>query len=273
MIVFLLLFLAQDPPPPLGKLVDVGGHRVHLHCTGEGIPTVMVVGGYSMDWALVQQDVARFTRICTYDVAGTAWSDPGPSTTCDERVTELHALISKSPVVLVGFSVGGLVVRHYAVRYPDEVKGVVFVDHAFTPPRPSPPKDLDNAPVLIFQTPIEFTVEDTSDFKTNLPARAQKLHEWAAARKPPVDQAKTADSCLAELKHDALGSRPLVVVSTGNQAPGYKELQTRLLGLSSNSQQMLAERSFHSIEIDQPGVVVSAIRRVVEEVRTKPSVP
>src|SRR5262249_1962460 len=66
-------------PAPLGKLVEIGGHRMHLYCTGSGSPTVMLLGaGFSFDWALVQPEVARFTNICTYDVSGTAWSDPAP---------------------------------------------------------------------------------------------------------------------------------------------------------------------------------------------------
>jgi hypothetical protein len=65
-------------PPPLGNLVDVGGYRVHLYCTGAGSPTVFIVGGFSFDWNLVQPKVAEFAKVCTYDVSGTAWSDFGP---------------------------------------------------------------------------------------------------------------------------------------------------------------------------------------------------
>jgi hypothetical protein len=70
---------AQPRPP--GRLVDLGGHRLHVHCTGAGSPTVVVENGFgdfSFDWILVQFRVSRFTRICTYDRAGYAWSDPGP---------------------------------------------------------------------------------------------------------------------------------------------------------------------------------------------------
>src|ERR1700691_5597255 len=77
-----LAFAASTAEPePLGKLVDLGGHRLHVNCTGNGSPTVVVengLGDFSFDWILVQSRVARFTRICTYDRAGYAWSDPGP---------------------------------------------------------------------------------------------------------------------------------------------------------------------------------------------------
>jgi pimeloyl-ACP methyl ester carboxylesterase len=275
--------LAQDPSP-IGKLIDVGGYRVHLYCTGEGGPTVLAVGGFSVDWDLVQSPVATFTRICTYDVSGTAWSDafnnhPGAAaSTCTERVTEIHKLLSNAgippPYIFVGFSVGGLISRFYASQYPKEVIGMVMVDHAFTPrvPEPSstPASTGGSRPVLIFQTPITFTAEETSDFN-KLPERVRELHRWAAARKPAVDHGQTADNCQAQLSNMTgsypLGDMPLSIVSTGNQAPGYKELQDTLLALSRKSRQAMADRSFHSVEIDQPEVVIGAIRGVVEQIR------
>src|SRR4029450_3232319 len=72
--------LAATPPP--GRLVDIGGHRLHLWCTGDGAPVVMLdtgLGGSTPGWGFVQPDVARFTRVCSYDRAGMGYSDPGPS--------------------------------------------------------------------------------------------------------------------------------------------------------------------------------------------------
>jgi pimeloyl-ACP methyl ester carboxylesterase len=130
--------VAQSPTtdPPLGQLVDVGGYRVHLYCTGEGGPSVIVVGGgFSFDWGLVQPHVAGFTKACTYDVSGTAWSDPGPLLTCRERVNEVHKLLKNAriegPYVVVGLSVGALIARLYASLHLSEIAGLVIVDHAF----------------------------------------------------------------------------------------------------------------------------------------------
>src|SRR5579883_1553971 len=120
-------------PAPLGKLVDVGGYRVHSYCTGSGGPTVLVVGGgFSVDWSLVQSGVSEFTTLCTYDVAGTAWSDPRPESrgplTCRKRVSEIHRLIEAgqlpTPLVIVGLSIGGCVARLYAAQYPGDVAGM-----------------------------------------------------------------------------------------------------------------------------------------------------
>ncbi len=275
---------AQSPAPPYpapGQLVDVGGYRVHLYCTGQGMPTVMVVGaGFSFDWGLVQPHVAKFTRICTYDVSGTAWSDSGPPLTCSERVDEVHKLLTNAkmegPYVFVGLSIGALVARVYASQYPSQVAGMVMVDHAFIdggaansslPASPGP----DSPPVLIYRTPIILTVEDTSDFD-KLPERIQRLHRWAVSLKPVPATVETAEDCLFQLRHAGrddhpLGDIPLVVVSTGNKHPNYNKLQTGLLSLSSRSKQLIAERSFHSVEIDQPEVVIDAISRAVEMVR------
>jgi len=278
-----------QPPPPLGQLIDVGGYRVHLYCIGEGSPAVMVVGGgFSFDWGLVQPEVAKFSKVCTYDVSGTAWSDTGPALTCVGRVNEIHKLLStariKGPYVLVGLSVGALVARLYASEYPSETAGMVIVDHAFIP-TVDPPSSKSNVsssstrdspPVLISKTPIVLTVEETSDF-SKLPANLQQLHRWAVALKPISATVEMADDCMAQLNAASagpypLGNLPLVVVSTGNQARGYKELQMGLLALSRSSRQMMADRSFHSVEIDQPEVAIGAIQEVVAVVRKSTAV-
>jgi pimeloyl-ACP methyl ester carboxylesterase len=280
------LAAAQEPPqlpPPLGRLIDVGGHRVHLYCTGQGSPTVIVVGGFSFDWDLVQPEIAKLTRICTYDVSGTAWSDRGPASTCPDRTAEIRALLHnagiKGPFVFTGHSVGGLVSRYYAGQYPGDVAGMVIVDHAFTPRSESLPRSVarhptgtgDSPPALIEMTPLILTTEETSDFN-KLPENIRELHRWAASRKPALNQADAADDCESRLQSEgsgasSLSSIPLVVVSTANEAPGYAKLQSELLALSRNSIQMMANRSFHSVEIDQPDVVINAIRKVVDEIR------
>src|SRR6476469_5307271 len=126
-------------PEPLGKLVDLGGHRLHVNCTGKGSPTVVFengLGDYSIDWALVQPQVSSFTRVCTYDRGGYAWSDPGPKPrTFSQLNLELRDALAKlgerGPFVLVGHSYGGPVVRNFALTYPRLVAGVVLVDSAF----------------------------------------------------------------------------------------------------------------------------------------------
>lgn len=123
--------------PPPGRLIDIGGRRLHLHCTGEGKgPTVVLETGRfntSGIWALVQDEIVPFARVCTYDRAGYGWSDPDPEPRTGERVAaDLHRLLQAAeipgPYLLVGHSLGGIYVRYFAQQYPDRVAGVILVD-------------------------------------------------------------------------------------------------------------------------------------------------
>jgi pimeloyl-ACP methyl ester carboxylesterase len=271
MILFLIV-AAASARAPLGNLVDVGGYRVHLYCVGSGTPTVMVIGGFSFDWALVQPEVAKFTRICTYDASGSAWSDPdpGPAPTCPGRVDEIHRLLNSAkvdgPYVLAGFSTGGLFARLYAKHYPNEVAAMVLIDHAYIPAPSVPPpvtSGPDSPPAVIFAAPIDIGVEDEPGFD-KLPEHIRDLHRWAISRNPARPDVEITEACITELGNATLGDLPLVVVSTGNDAPGYAQLQKSLLALSHNSSQMVADQSFHSIEVSQPAIVIQAIRHAVE---------
>ena len=125
-------------PPPAGRLVSIGTHRLHLHCAGGGTPAVIfdaALGGSSLSWTYVQPAVAEFSTACVYDRAGFGWSDAGPMPRTVERIaSELDALLSAAeippPYVLVGHSFGGLTIRAYAASHRRHVAGLVFVDPA-----------------------------------------------------------------------------------------------------------------------------------------------
>ena len=125
----------QEHPAP-GQLVDIGGHRLHLWCTGAGSPVVVLEGGGGgnvLEWNRVQPGVAKTTRVCSYDRAGFGWSELGPNPrSAVEIVSELHSLLQAAhvsgPYVLAGHSIGGLFVRLYATTYSADVAGMVLVD-------------------------------------------------------------------------------------------------------------------------------------------------
>jgi pimeloyl-ACP methyl ester carboxylesterase len=125
---------------PLGELIDVGGYKLHIYCTGEDSgPTIILDAGWgcnSLHWTLVQKEVTKFAKVCSYDRAGNGFSDlrPAPGTSLD-MVTELHTLLInaqvKSPYILVGHSLGGINMRLFSSIFPNEVAGVVLVDSPY----------------------------------------------------------------------------------------------------------------------------------------------
>jgi pimeloyl-ACP methyl ester carboxylesterase len=123
---------------PPGQMVDVNGHRMHLYCTGEGSPTVILEAGaysFSPEWVWVQGQLAATNRVCSYDRAGNGWSDPVDGSRDGlTLVHELHDLLGaarvESPYVIVGHSLGGVLAPIFASQYPDEVLGLVLVDSA-----------------------------------------------------------------------------------------------------------------------------------------------
>ncbi|WP_182912074.1 alpha/beta fold hydrolase [Sphingomonas cavernae] len=128
---------AKEQYPPPGKLVDIGGRRMHIDCRGTGSPTVIFESGLgtggTIDWTLVHDKIAGFTRACAYDRAGIMWSDPKSTPQDAAAVTEdLHATLKAAgisdPLVLVGHSIGGPYTRTYVGKYGDQVAGLVMVD-------------------------------------------------------------------------------------------------------------------------------------------------
>jgi pimeloyl-ACP methyl ester carboxylesterase len=255
---FITVLLAQNvtapDPPPLGKLVDIGGYRIHLNCTGKGKQTVVLspgAGDFSFVWTLVQAKVSGFARVCSYDRPGSAWSDPGPMPrTMRQEAYEvrsaLHAAKQRGPYILVGHSLGGLVMRVFADRYPDETAALVLVD-ATSPDTTlslngklvrmrEVAKDRPVPEVQTMQTsPLRQLSQDELKQPANsnklsgearirppydqLPAGMQQLQLWASSRPSRV---ASADNYLAEeLKQmyeqtqaepHPLGSKPLVTI-------------------------------------------------------------
>jgi len=136
----------QFPHP--GRLIDVGGHQLHIHCTGDGAPTVVLEApaiGMSAAWALVQPAVAETTRACSYDRAGLGWSETGerpfdPAAVPDQLRTLLEGARERGPYVLVGHGLGASFATMYAAQFPTDVRALVLVDapSAGAPAAPSP---------------------------------------------------------------------------------------------------------------------------------------
>ena len=282
---------AKAYPAP-GQLIDVGGYRLHLNCTGTGNPTVVIdsgMGDWSASWSSwVQPEVAKTTRVCTYDRAGAGWSEAGSRPpTVEQFAKELHTLLQNAgipgPYVLVGHSLGGFTVRVFVHEYAADVAGVVLIE-SMTPRQANPSA-----------TNIPPAATRSSGFSIlTLPARIGLVRLLAGPLglmsdlSPEVQPAYTAFSVTprsfqsmldesAGMREDFIqaeavktfGDIPLIVL-TGklNTTPeDWQAWQTELLQLSSNSQQLFAEHSGHNIQIEQPEAAVAAILQMVEQVR------
>jgi len=144
--------------PHPGRLVDVGGHQLHLYCIGEGTPPVVLEApatGMSAAWGWVQPDVAQVTRVCTYDRAGLGWSESGDRGYDPAAVpSELQALLDHAgetgPFVIGGQGLGAALATLYAAQFGAEVAALVLVDPPMPdqPARPSVTRLLNASPWL-----------------------------------------------------------------------------------------------------------------------------
>jgi pimeloyl-ACP methyl ester carboxylesterase len=280
----------KEYPPP-GQLVDVGGYRLHIHCTGSGSPTVVIdagLGDWSTSWGeTVQPGVAKTTRVCTYDRAGMGWSDPGPLPRDAARFAkELHTLLQNAqipgPYILVGHSLGGLPVRVFAHEYAPEVAGVVLIE-SMNPTR----FNATSAEVLSQSKsqsePFSFGALlsrlGIARLLVKLPAIAPRLSAnddayYARYIRTQSLQATTDESqgMPASGKEasavQSFGDLPLIVL-TGrlNNNGNWQEWQKELLQLSSNSRQLFAEHSGHNVQLDEPEAAIAAITQMVQQVR------
>ena len=277
--------LAATPHP--GRLVDIGGHRLHIWCSGAGAPPVILeagLGGSTVVWGFVQPEVARFTRVCSYDRAGLGYSDPGPSPRTANRIAhELGELLERSgvgePAILVGASSGGFSVRVFASEHSERVAGIVLVDASHeNQPHDIPPiarfvPFLASAGVLRF-----FGVS----FSMNPDSLAPSVREFARATTFRAAGYKAAADEITHIRESAEGVRasrrkltvPLVVVTGARGADAiWRDLQRDQVTLSERGCQIMAEQSGHVVPVDQPQVVVSAIRTVLEAARGRNDVP
>jgi pimeloyl-ACP methyl ester carboxylesterase len=295
--------LANKNPAP-GQLVDVGGYKMHIHCTGQGSPTIILAAGtadFSVTWAYVQPEIAKLTRVCSYDRAGVGWSEPSPHPrTANKTVEELHTLLVNAkvqgPYVLVGHSLGGMHMRVVAHNYPDEVVGLIQVDslHEDQPIHdPEYTKSNQNSAgqfrmfALLNSTGI-MALAPQSIPNLGLPDDAYA--QWQASLattgyfKTTLAEINAQEESCAEvraMKITSFGNMPLIVLSAGrpetiaslsdvgNQQRWevWQALQSELAALSSEGKQIIAEQSGHMIQLDQPDLVVEAIREMVDEIR------
>jgi pimeloyl-ACP methyl ester carboxylesterase len=263
---------------PPGKLVDVGGHRLHLNCTGQGSPTVVLEYGHQasyLDWHLVQPELARFTRVCSYDRAGYGWSDSSPapripSVMAEELHTLLQAAGEAPPYILVGHSFGSFDVVMFAHKFRNEVAGIALVDGLHP----------DAAPTFSWREKVWLRV-----MQFTMPFGLPRWRGWCGGAVPGIKQAITCRSSLYQAIYrewsafpqsadevraiTSLGDIPLMVIARDPEVRGnspaemrWNRLQRQNLRLSTNSEFVIATGSGHDVPLAKPDIVANAVRKL-----------
>jgi pimeloyl-ACP methyl ester carboxylesterase len=292
--------------PAPGRLIDIGGRRLHLHCTGSGSPTVVIEAGasaFAIDFALVQPGIATTSRVCAYDRAGSGWSDPRPDVETPIRVVrDLKALLDaggeKPPFVMVGASRGGVFVRLFQAEYPRDVAGLVLIDPtvedqlfvmfegqgvALTSLTAEQHHAMQSAlpptiaiPVRQPQTGAPFDRLPAPLYQTRV-ALDRKL---IASIPGTVSAAIAAESgrgdydmlsrlsAARKANPTLLGDLPLIVLTRGlASSPGQPDAHAALARMSRIGRHMVVASAYHEIHLSHPDVVVETVREVVTQVQ------
>jgi pimeloyl-ACP methyl ester carboxylesterase len=282
---------AKAYPPP-GQLIDVGGHRLHLYCTGSGSPTVVLEpghGGSSSDFGWITPAVARETRVCVYDRAGRGWSDAANSPQDGAHIAaDLHTLLNRAhvpgPYVLAGHSFGGLYIQSFAAQFPDQVAGMVLLDSTAPNPGPAQPT---NAESYSLRRRVAVLFPAVADL-----GAGRLLNPFSYGTLPPRsrDEARANSSTARHLAswieevlaasasaHQAslltdLDGKPLIVLTadTGNDAK-WQSAQEHMATLSTNSLHRVAHDTTHQSLLDDEAdsaAASQAIHDVVASVRS-----
>jgi len=251
-------------------MVDVGGVSLHIHCVGEGTPVVVLEAGLGNDattWRETQPEIARFTRACAYNRAGTGYSGPAAKPHTSRQIgRELHALLSGAhiagPYVLVGHSFGGLNVRMFASEHPNDVAGMVLVDASSED-------------------------QDTRIFGLLPEDQRKSMRATFGVASEGIDFDAFVGS-MAEVRasNRALGDKPLVVLTRGRAEAradfpaelrpkaesAWQGMQAELPRLSTNSVHVVVANSGHFVHHDAPRMFVAAVRTVVDAARAHAAV-
>ena len=283
---------ASEPSPP-GDLLRVGNRKVHVHCTGAGETPVVLVSGiprFSFHFAPVQSEVAKFARVCAYDKGGEAWSAPLPALTADEMIRELDAVVQHAgggkAVVIAGHSFGGILARAYYAGHPQKVRGLVLID--------TPHPDMIVMPVNgqrkkmyeLTESDMQTVAEAGRNRRAQAPppeaqilppfdrlsSEQQQSHLWAM--KKAADASRDLDPLVVLKVQSDFARRireqrfdvPTVVITrakTAEESNPWVDSQQRLAAAATNGKLLRAVGSGHDIQLEQPAIIVDAIRELV----------
>jgi pimeloyl-ACP methyl ester carboxylesterase len=277
--------------PPPGRLIDVGGHRLHLYCTGSGSPTVVLEpggGASSSDFAWIAPAVAGDTRVCVYDRAGRGWSDATNDPQDGAHIAaDLHTLLERAqvpgPYVLAGHSFGGLYVQSFAAQFPDQVAGMVLLDSTAPRPGPAQPTNTDSYNIISRVAALSAASAHLGAARllnpisyTTLPPRSrdEARANSSTARHVAsfVEEYGVANTSMQQASAlTSLNGKPLIVLTADEGADDqWQSEQDHMTTLSTNSLHRHANATHASLLDDEADAAVAskAIHDVVVAVRT-----
>jgi len=270
----------------------VGPYRLHLECVGSGGPTVILEpggGGSAASMGHIRSAVARDSRVCVYDRAGRGWSDPASSPPDGVQIaTDLHTLLARAhvpgPYVLAGHSFGGLYVRTYAAKYPDEVAGLVLIDSTASHNTPVSRPGAGSYSVLKHVSSLAGSLSrlgvghiianaDFSDLPPTYRDDARKTSATGKEMSGFIDEFGVANRSEAEAGSlRRLGAKPLIVLTAElDNSKGWMADQNQTVKISSNSLHRVVSGATHASFVENPehaAAVAQAIRDVAVSVRT-----
>ena len=245
------------------EFVDVSGRVMHYSLVGSGWPLVVLESGLGStvsDWSTVQSAVAAYSAVFSYDRAGLGGSEPAPTPrTCQEMVEDLRAVLAAigqtGPYVLVGHSMGGLLVRLFAACYPADVIGMVLVDASH--------EDRYERFGEVFTEELR---ERTRRYLAD-PTRNSEQWDVLTCQRQVREAATKLFSFPLRVLARGLPDEPSTVWPSEALQRIEVDLQRQMSRLSLNSKFKVAERSGHFIQHDEPEFVVDAIRELIDEAR------
>jgi pimeloyl-ACP methyl ester carboxylesterase len=275
--------VAKEFPPP-GKLIDIGGRRIHLNCRGKGTPVVILESGAdpsgSALWHPIQEAIAKFTRVCAYDRAGLMWSDPAVGVRDGAAIArDLHKTLTTAhepgPYVMVGASMGGPYTMIFTQYFGSEVAGLVFVDAAH-PDQSRVLTEATGKPDV--EIPTVFRLLAKLDW-TGLPrvllpaaevpelpievARAITAYQPVSLG-PSLEEAAAFEATFQQAgAFRKLGTRPLVVLTHGKPWSAYSEEQRRTSGFTAEEFER-HEAAWRTLQADQATWSSRSVHRIVE---------
>ena len=281
-----------------GKLVNIGTHRLHINCIGEGSPSVIIdsgIGGFSLEWINIQNSLADNVRICSYDRAGYGWSEPGPAPRTTARIAdELQTLLIEAkipaPYILVGHSFGGYNIRYFASKHSELVTGMVLIDSShpeqfnteefkrvsveskteYTEKRKNSIRVRIIRPIIAHNFPRE-NMRIASRLMMSIKSKNTLMNE--------LDFMEVSAKQVASRTNNRTHQFPVMIITRGKRVwpenrigdsreRQWSRLQSDLQNISFQSEQLMAYESGHIIHLDQPELVSESILATIKKSRT-----